>query len=46
MSSLRDRLEIAPLPDASGAEARAWALVADAHSARPARRAVGVGEGG
>ena len=32
--SLRDRLESAPLPDASGAEARAWALVADAHSTR------------
>jgi Tol biopolymer transport system component len=34
MSSLRDRLESTPLPDPSGAEARAWALLADAHSTR------------
>ena len=34
MSSLGDRLESAPLPDTSGAEARAWALLADAHSTR------------
>jgi WD40 repeat protein len=32
--SLRDALERAHVPDASGAEARAWALVADAHSTR------------
>ena len=29
--SLRDALERAAVPDASGAEARAWALLADAH---------------
>ncbi len=34
MSSLGDRLESAPLPDTSGAEARAWALLAGAHSTR------------
>jgi Tol biopolymer transport system component len=34
VSSLGDRLESAPLPDTSGAEARAWALLADAHSTR------------
>ena len=34
MSSLGDRLESAPLPDTSGAEARAWALLADAHGTR------------
>jgi len=34
-SSLRDALEHAPVPDASGAEARAWALLADAHRHRP-----------
>jgi WD40-like Beta Propeller Repeat len=33
-SALRDALERAPLPGASDAEARAWALVADAHSTR------------
>lgn len=39
MSSLHDRLESAPLPDTSGAEARAWALLADAHASRvPAPR--------
>ena len=39
MSSLHDRLESAPLPDSSGAQSRAWALVADAHAARvPAPR--------
>jgi hypothetical protein len=32
--SLRDRLDSAPVPDAPGAEARAWASVADAHSTR------------
>ena len=32
--ALRDALERAPLPDPSGAEARAWALAADAHSMR------------
>ncbi|HEX6621881.1 MAG TPA: hypothetical protein VF024_19615, partial [Solirubrobacteraceae bacterium] len=35
MSSLRDRLESAPVPDCSGAQTRAWALLADAHSERP-----------
>jgi Tol biopolymer transport system component len=35
VSSLRDRLENAPLPDASAAQARAWALLADAHRERP-----------
>jgi WD40 repeat protein len=35
VSTLGDRLESAPLPDPSGAEARAWALLADAHSTRP-----------
>jgi WD40 repeat protein len=35
MSSLGDRLEGAPLPDSSGAQARAWALLADAHRERP-----------
>jgi Tol biopolymer transport system component len=35
VSSLRDRLETAPLPDSSGAQARAWALLADAHRERP-----------
>ena len=45
MSSLRDRLENAPLPDSSGAEARAWAVVADANSTRPAQRGL-AGEGG
>jgi WD40 repeat protein len=34
--ALGDTLERAPLPDPSGAEARAWALVADAHSMRRA----------
>jgi WD40 repeat protein len=34
-SPLRDALERAPVPDASGAEARAWALLADAHRERP-----------
>jgi hypothetical protein len=38
-SPLRDALERAPLPDASGAEDRAWAVVADAHASRvPAPR--------
>jgi Tol biopolymer transport system component len=39
VSSLRQRLEDTPLPDSSGAEARAWALLADAHRERahPAR---------
>jgi WD40 repeat protein len=32
--SLRDALERAPVPDASGAEARAWAVLADAHRGR------------
>jgi WD40-like Beta Propeller Repeat len=32
---LRDALEQAPMPDASGAEARAWSLLADAHRERP-----------
>jgi dipeptidyl aminopeptidase/acylaminoacyl peptidase len=35
MSTLGDRLERAPLPDSSGAQARAWALLADAHRERP-----------
>ncbi|MGZ4280138.1 MAG: WD40 repeat domain-containing protein [Solirubrobacteraceae bacterium] len=35
MSSLRDHLENALLPDSSGAETRAWALLADAHRERP-----------
>jgi WD40 repeat protein len=34
-SPLRDALERAPVPDASGAQARAWALLADAHRERP-----------
>jgi hypothetical protein len=34
VSSLGDRLDSVPLPDPSGAEARAWALAADAHSMR------------
>jgi WD40 repeat protein len=33
--ALRDALERAPMPDASGAEGRAWALLADAHRERP-----------
>jgi WD40-like Beta Propeller Repeat len=33
--SLRDALESARLPDAPGAQARAWALLADAHRERP-----------
>ncbi len=33
--SLHDALERAPMPDASGAETRAWALLADAHRSRP-----------
>jgi hypothetical protein len=33
--ALREALERAPLPDPDGAQARAWALVADAHTARP-----------
>ena len=41
MSSLRDRLENAPLPDSSGAEARAWAVVADAHRSRPRAARIG-----
>ena len=41
MSSLRDRLSDAPLPDAHGAETRAWALVADAHRERPRAARVG-----
>ena len=41
MSSLRDRLEGAPLPDSSGAEARAWALLADAQRERPRATRVG-----
>ena len=41
MSSLRDRLEGAPLPDPSGAQARAWALLADAHRERPRAPRVG-----
>jgi WD40 repeat protein len=40
-SPLRDALERAPVPDASGAEARAWALLADAHSSRPRAARVG-----
>jgi WD40 repeat protein len=32
---LRDALEQTPVPDASGAETRAWALLADAHGERP-----------
>ena len=32
---LRDALERVAVPDASGAEARAWALLADAHRERP-----------
>jgi Tol biopolymer transport system component len=35
VSSLHDRLDSAPLPDSSGAQARAWALLADAHRERP-----------
>jgi WD40 repeat protein len=35
VSSLRDRLEDAPLPNSSAAQARAWALLADAHRERP-----------
>jgi Tol biopolymer transport system component len=34
VSALRDRLESAPLPGASDAEARAWGLVVDAYSTR------------
>ncbi len=41
MSSLGDRLDSAPLPDPSGAEARAWAMVADAHRSRPRAARVG-----
>ncbi len=41
MSSLGDRLEGAPLPDPSGAQARAWALLADAHRERPRAPRVG-----
>ena len=41
MSSLRDRLENAPLPDSSGAEARAWAVLADAHRSRPRAARIG-----
>jgi Tol biopolymer transport system component len=39
--ALRDALESVPLPDASGAEARAWTVLADAHSARPRAARVG-----
>lgn len=35
MTSMREALESAPLPDAAGAEVRAWALLADAHRERP-----------
>jgi hypothetical protein len=41
VSSLGDRLDSAPLPDSSGAEARAWALLADAHRGRPRAARVG-----
>jgi hypothetical protein len=33
--ALRDALERAPVPDADGASARAWTLLADAHRERP-----------
>ena len=36
MSALGDRLESAAPPDPSGAEARAWSLLADAHASRVA----------
>jgi Tol biopolymer transport system component len=39
--ALRDVLEQAPMPDPSGAEGRAWALVADAHRSRPRAARVG-----
>ena len=42
MSSLGDRLDSAPLPDSSGAEARAWA---DMYAAAPADWAASAGVG-
>jgi WD40-like Beta Propeller Repeat len=39
--ALRDVLEQAPMPDAAGAQDRAWALLADAHRERPRAARVG-----
>jgi Tol biopolymer transport system component len=40
-SPLRDALERAPVPDAAEAQARAWAVMADAHRSRPRAARVG-----
>jgi Tol biopolymer transport system component len=39
--AVRDALEQVPVPDASGAQARAWALLADAHRERPRAARIG-----